>query len=133
MTCGTIASSRISAPPIRGADIRDPWRRRVGHLSSHTGPGLAGGQDRAAVAGLLERELDAALSGRARAEDAPLGLGDRDVVDAGLPAAHQAVLVELPQLVAVAAPPLAVASWHSYWNRTAIRLSPNAHRFLRSA
>src|SRR5215831_2306086 len=57
---------------------------------------------------LLERVLDSALAGRARAEDPPLGLLDRDVVDAGLPAAHQAVLVELPQLVAVAAPPLAM-------------------------
>src|SRR2546422_441293 len=43
----------------------------------------------------------------AGAEDAALGLLDRDVVDAGLAAAHQAVLVELPQLVAVAAPPAA--------------------------
>src|SRR5690242_19723553 len=56
----------------------------------------------------LERELYAALPGRARAEDPPLGLLDRDVVDAGLPATHQAMLVELPQLVAVAAPPPAL-------------------------
>ena len=48
------------------------------------------------VAGLLERELDATLSGRARAEDPPLRFGDRDVVDARLAAAHQAVLIELP-------------------------------------
>ena len=34
-------------------------------------------------------------------------LGNRDVVDAGLAAAHQAVLVELPLLVAVGAMPLA--------------------------
>src|SRR6266576_5946381 len=57
---------------------------------------------------LLERELYAALPGRARAEDPALGLLDRDVVDAGLTAAHQAVPVELPQLVAVAAPPPAL-------------------------
>src|SRR6266700_8186543 len=57
---------------------------------------------------LLERELYAALAGRAGAEDAALGLLDRDVVDARLPAAHQAVLVELPQLIAVAAPPPAI-------------------------
>ena len=56
----------------------------------------------------LERELSAALSGRARAEDPPLGLPDRDVVDTRLPAAHQAMLVELPLLVAVAAPPPAL-------------------------
>src|SRR5579859_7816597 len=55
---------------------------------------------------LAERELDAALAGRPGAEDPSLRLLDRDVVDAGLPPAHQAVLVELPQLVAVAAPPL---------------------------
>src|SRR5947209_14627505 len=48
---------------------------------------------------LLERELDSALAGRTRAEDPPLGLLDRDVVDARLPAAHQAVPVELPQFV----------------------------------
>src|SRR4029077_18625358 len=58
--------------------------------------------------GLLERGLDAALGGRARGGDPPLGVLDRDVVDARLPAAHQAVLVELPQLVAVAAPPPAI-------------------------
>src|SRR5215469_18318777 len=56
----------------------------------------------------LDRELDPALPGRAGAEDTALGLLDRDVVDAGLATAHQAVLVELPQLVAVAAPPLAL-------------------------
>ena len=31
-----IASSRIAAPPIGGADIRDPCCRRAGHNSSHT-------------------------------------------------------------------------------------------------
>ena len=43
---------------------------------------------------------------RARAEDAPPGLVDGHVVDAGLPASHVPVVVELPQLVAVAAVPL---------------------------
>ena len=38
---------------------------------------------------------------------AAIFLGDRDVVDAGFAAAHQAVLVELPLLVAVGAMPLA--------------------------
>jgi hypothetical protein len=42
-----------------------------------------------------------------RAEDAAVRRDDRDVVDAGLAPAHQAVLAELPQLVAVTAPPLA--------------------------
>jgi hypothetical protein len=40
--------------------------------------------------------------------NSPLVLFDLVVVDAGVPAAHQAVLVELPMLVAVASPPLAV-------------------------
>ena len=58
------------------------------------------------------RSSGAGISGRARPrgrgpEDAAVGLVDRDVVDAGLAAAHQPVVVELPQLVAVAAPPLA--------------------------
>src|SRR3954462_10593509 len=51
-------------------------------------------------------QRSAALGLRARAEDAPLGLLDRDVVDARLAAAHVALVVELPLLVAVAAPPL---------------------------
>src|SRR5271154_744938 len=37
---------------------------------------------------------------------APVLLGDRDVVDAGFTATHQAVLVEFPLLVAVRAMPL---------------------------
>src|SRR3712207_3851311 len=43
----------------------------------------------------------------ARAVPAAVALGDGDVVDAGLTTAHEAALVELPQLVAVAAEPLA--------------------------
>src|ERR1019366_5700489 len=58
---------------------------------------------------LPERELPAVLLGWASAEDPSLGLIDRQVVDAGLAPAHQAVRVEVPQLVAVAAPPLTVA------------------------
>src|SRR5579871_6939241 len=37
---------------------------------------------------------------------APVLLGDRDIVDAGLATAHQAVLVELPLLVTVGTVPL---------------------------
>src|SRR5215213_5091648 len=40
-------------------------------------------------------------------EDASLALVDGIVVDAGVPTAHVALFVELPMLVAVAAPPLA--------------------------
>src|SRR3954468_10607600 len=54
-------------------------------------------------------QRSAALGLRARAEDAPLGLLDRDVVDARLAAAHAALVAELPRLVAVAGPPLLVA------------------------
>src|SRR5262249_59311240 len=53
-----------------------------------------------------QRWAHAALGIAARAEDAPVLLGYADVVNAGLAPAHQAVLAELPQLVAVAAPPL---------------------------
>src|SRR4051794_30808243 len=42
----------------------------------------------------------------ARAEDAAIGLVDQDVVDACLAASHIPLIVELPLLVAVAAPPL---------------------------
>src|SRR6478672_969059 len=58
---------------------------------------------------LTQRRLRCAVLVRSRAEDAPLGLVDPQVVDARLSSAHQAMLVELPQLVAVASPPLALA------------------------
>jgi hypothetical protein len=44
---------------------------------------------------------------RRRPAETAVGLGNRDVVDAGLAAAHQAGLVELPLLVAVGTMPLA--------------------------
>jgi len=37
-----VASSRIAAPLIRGAAIRDPCRRPAGHLSRHAGPAGTG-------------------------------------------------------------------------------------------
>ena len=55
-----------------------------------------------------QRELDAVLVGRSWSEDAAVALVDSDVVDARFAAAHQSVLVELPELVSVAAPPLPV-------------------------
>src|SRR5215475_1500937 len=57
---------------------------------------------------LLDRLLDSTLVCRACTKDPALRLVDLQVVDARLATTHQAVLVELPQLVAVAAPPLAV-------------------------
>src|SRR5215217_637589 len=54
-----------------------------------------------------------------RTEDAAVRLGDPDVVDARLATAHVALVVELPLLVAVAAPPLA---------RRVARLVLEAHR-----
>src|SRR6185437_7924091 len=62
-----------------------------------------------AASWLAQREGLPPLGFRAGAEDAPVALADRDVVDAGLAAAHQAVGGELPQFVAVAAVPLALA------------------------
>src|SRR5581483_3945374 len=56
-----------------------------------------------------QRKVEPALRFGAGAEDPPLALVDRRVVDARLSAPHQSVLFELPQLVAVAAPPAAVA------------------------
>src|SRR5262249_61081819 len=53
-----------------------------------------------------ERESLAWVGFRPRPEDAPVGLGYWHVVDAGLPALHVSVLVELPQFIAVAAVPL---------------------------
>src|SRR4051812_9276031 len=40
-------------------------------------------------------------------EELAVTVGDEDVVNAGVPPPHQAVVVEFPQLVAVAAEPLA--------------------------
>src|SRR5581483_8916795 len=57
----------------------------------------------------LQRDIHAALALRTGPEDASVGLLDGQVVDARLAPSHEPVLVELPQLVAVAAPPLAVA------------------------
>src|SRR3954469_2750430 len=54
-----------------------------------------------------ERDVEPVLRLRARAEGAPLRLVDLHVVDAGLPARHQALGAELPQFIAVAAVPLA--------------------------
>src|SRR5690606_27995720 len=42
-----------------------------------------------------------------RPAELALGLGDRQIVDAGYAPAHQAVLVELPVLIAVRAEPVA--------------------------
>ena len=36
------ASSRISSPPMRGLDIRNPCRRLAGHISNHTSPARTG-------------------------------------------------------------------------------------------
>src|SRR5438270_7600390 len=57
----------------------------------------------------LQRDVYASLALGTWPEDAPLRLVDGQVVDARLAPAHETVLIELPQLVAVAAPPLAVA------------------------
>src|SRR5881227_1913806 len=56
---------------------------------------------------------------RAGPEDPAFRFRDGDIVDAGLTAAHVAVLIEFPQLIAVGAPPLA---------RRVVRLVLEAHR-----
>src|SRR5262249_46010362 len=60
------------------------------------------------IGGSRERDRLAVLGLGSRPEDPSLGLLDADVVDARLAPAHVAVVGELPLLVAVAAPPLAV-------------------------
>src|SRR5262245_2661953 len=55
---------------------------------------------------LPQRQGLPALVLRTRPEDPPLGLVDLHVVDARLAPAHVALVVELPLLVAIAAPPL---------------------------
>src|SRR5215472_9792027 len=54
-----------------------------------------------------QREGRAAISLGPRALDAPLGRVYGEVVDAGFAPAHQSLCGKFPQLVAVAAPPLA--------------------------
>jgi hypothetical protein len=54
---------------------------------------------------LLEREVQSVLLGWPGPEDTPVGFHDSQVIDAGFAAEHKAVLIELPQLVAVAAVP----------------------------
>src|SRR5271168_2812281 len=72
--------ARLLLPPLRGAH-------------RHRRPGSP------------KRKVPAVLRRHPWAEVSPLGLVDRDVVDAGLSSAHQTGLVELPQFVAVTAPP----------------------------
>src|ERR1700759_4547621 len=54
----------------------------------------------------MQREVDAVLGRGAWAEDAPLLLADAEIVDGAFTAPVETVGVELPQFVAVAAPPL---------------------------
>src|SRR5215212_6412690 len=64
------------------------------------------------------------MTGDRLLEDAALGLVYLVVVDGGIAAAHQTVFVELPQLVAVAAPPLSI-------NVPALVLEPDRDAVLR--
>src|SRR5215212_2107701 len=64
------------------------------------------------------------MTGDRLLEDAALGLVYLVVVDGGIAAAHQTVFVELPQLVAVAAPPLSM-------NVPALVLEPDRDAVLR--
>ena len=62
-----------------------------------------------APSALTERGLRCAFLVYSITEDAPLACVNPQVVDARFTSAHQPVRVELPQLVAVAAPPLTIA------------------------
>src|SRR5690606_13223366 len=95
-----------AAAPFRDAASR---RRRP---AAPAGSGAAGGHTRAAAirpgrnrSRPRPGQRRAALLLWAGTEDAPVAGGDAQVVDARLAAAHQPVGGELPQLVAVAAPP----------------------------
>src|SRR5436190_16226361 len=85
----------------RGAASRPALRGR-----SALGPGRARHRSLLRRAS-AQREFLSSLVGRSRAERTPLGLLDLEVVNARLASSHESLLVELPQLVAVAAPPLA--------------------------
>jgi hypothetical protein len=52
-----------------------------------------------------------------------IGLGDNQVIDAGMSRSHQTLFVELPILISVGAEPVPESSWYSYAKRTAMRFS----------
>ena len=98
MSCSMSVARILERPRGSPAQVSvgQPLRRYT-ETGDRPGPALtaAGCRDRASL--LL----------RARPGVAPVRRWDRHVVDGGLPPAHQALVVELPQLVAVAAEPLA--------------------------
>jgi hypothetical protein len=63
---------------------------------------------------------------RRRPPETALAFADLHIIDAGLAAAHQAVLVEFPLLIAVGAEPLSGAVMPFYWKLTAMKLRSNA-------
>ena len=100
-------------PPSGRRSTRPACRERRcphGHqaLASVVGPGEA----ELTRPQLARSQCTGSWSRRSDAERGPkmpsLALVDSHVVDAGLAAGHQSVLVELPQLMAVASPPLTV-------------------------
>src|SRR5262249_6852377 len=56
--------------------------------------------------GLADGKWEVKFHSGAGTAHAPVGLGDGDIVDAGLAATHEAFVIEFPKFVAVAAPPL---------------------------
>src|SRR5690606_18065441 len=123
---GTDAARPAPATHRRGQDVAEspgtnPLHRRSGtflpnpprrsprihsHRSTKEQEAHVGRSPRSPARGSEHRQQQAVLLLRTRTEDPTLGGVDRKVVDAGLTPGHQPVLGELPQLVAVAAPPL---------------------------
>src|SRR3954471_10054776 len=112
------AASQTSSP-TRSTDTHG-WRlaipilgcshRQMTPVSSPASRSRSKGASRARPSSrLAERDFLTAFRFWPRAEDAPLTRVDLHVVDACLTPAHEPVLVELPELVAIAAPPLAAA------------------------
>ena len=94
-------SSRARTASLAWPDIvprMQFWQFRLSAQNEYRASGRAGA--------LAERERLTAFRVGARAEDTPVRLGDRYVVDAGLATAHIALVVEFPEFVAVAAVPL---------------------------
>jgi hypothetical protein len=81
----------------------------------------------------VERRLLSSLIGRSSAEDPSLGLFDLEVVDARFVASHQSLLGEFPELVVVAAPPLAIVIVaFVFWDCASMLLAAGARDAARS-
>src|SRR4051794_7325189 len=96
----TCSSTPISSSGSSG------WAARTARWRGGVAGSATGCRRAAPSTPSAQRELGAPLGLAARTEDAQLVLCDTDVVDRGLAADHQAEVVELPQFVAIGAPPV---------------------------